>query len=126
MRAENRTSLKRFIITVLVAVLFIFEMTRVQHIKNEKTVLEKEYAELNEDVSRWHDSVYNEHEWFIAGLIDSANLDLAYGKISKDEHAVRMQEIAEISDHIEKEPPYITARRERMDTIQEELKNLKK
>ena len=100
------------------------EITKAQHIGKEKTALKQEYTELEEDVSRWKDSVYREHEWFIAGLIDSANLDLAYGKISKDEHTVRMQEIAEISDHIEKEPPYIVSKRQRMEEIENELKNI--
>lgn len=122
MKVENKTSLKRFIITVLVAVLFIFEMTRIQHTKHEKESLEKEYATLKEEVSHWEDSVYSENEWLIAGLIDSANLDLAYGRCTEDEHLKRMHEIDEISDHIEKEPPYITTKRERMDEIEKMLK----
>lgn len=124
MKAENRRSLGQFIITILIAALFLTEITKAQHIGKEKTALKQEYATLEEDVSRWKDSVYSAHEWFIAGLIDSANLDLAYGKISKDEHTVRMQEIAEISDYIEKEPPYIVSKRQRMEKIENELKKL--
>lgn len=105
-----------------VAVLFIFAIAEAQHVNNEKDSLEEEYATLEEDVSRWHDSVYNEHEWLIAGLIDSANLDLAYGKISKDEYTVRMQEIAEISDYVESEPPYIISKRKQMEEIENKLK----
>lgn len=124
MKAETKRSLGQFIITVLLAALFLTEITKAQHIGKEKTALKQEYAALEEDVSRWKDSVYNAHEWFIAGLIDSANLDLAYGRISKDEHTVRMQEIAEISDHVEKEPPYIVSKRQRMEEIENELKKL--
>ena len=123
MKAENRTNIKRFIIMVFVAVLFIFAIAEAQHVNNEKESLEKEYATLEEDVSKWHDSVYNAHEWFIAGLIDSANLDLAYGKISKDEYTIRMQEIAEISDQVESEPPHIVSKLKRMEEIENELKN---
>ena len=108
---------------VFVAVLFIFAIAEAQHVNNEKESLEKEYATLEEDVSKWHDSVYNAHEWFIAGLIDSANLDLAYGKISKDEYTVRMQKIAQISDQVESEPPHIVSKLKRMEEIENELKN---
>ena len=109
---------------VFVAVLFIFAIAEAQHVNNEKGSLEKEYATLEEDVSKWHDSVYNAHEWFIAGLIDSANLDLAYGKISEDEHTVRMQEIAEMSDYVESEPPHIISKRKRMEEIENGMKKL--
>ena len=125
MKTENRRSLIQFIITVIFALLFISEFTKAQRIGREKTALEKEYAELKEDVSHWHDSVYNEHEWFIAGLIDSANLDFAYGMCTEDEHTARMHEIDEISNHIEKEPPYIVSKQKRMKEIENELKNLK-
>lgn len=124
MKAETRKSLGQFIITVLIAALFLTEITKAQHIGKEKTALKQEYAELEKDVSHWQDSVYNKHEWFIAGLIDSANLDLAYGRISEDEHTVRMQDIAEISDYVEKEPPYIVSKRQRMEEIENELKKL--
>lgn len=123
MKTENKTNLIRFIVMTLVAVLFIFAIARTQRINEEKESLEEEYTALKEDVSRWHDSVCWEHEWLVAGLIDSANLDLAYGKISKDEHTVRMHEIAEISDYVESEPPHIIAKQKRMEEIENKLKN---